>query len=209
MVRHGQSTANAEGVWQGRLDFPLSEKGREQALRAGRLLAGSSIGAIYASPLSRALETAQILSRESGFGGEVSTNSGLVERAGGQLEGTTREERKAKDPDLVAKLQSLPEEERWSVVGAETDEEVLARFEEAISEIFGRYPAANRIVVVSHGGSIRAYLRSLFEDVLSGSQRIPNASLTRIFWDAAGGGPQLVELAAADHLPQLTGSSGE
>ena len=209
MVRHGQSTANAAGVWQGRLDFPLSEVGLDQALRTGRLLADFSFGAIYASPLSRARETARTISRESGFEGEVATHDGLVERAGGSLEGTTREERASRDPELVTKLESLPEEERWSVVGAETDEEVLARFSSAVSEIFGWHPTADRIVIVSHGGSMRAFLKSLFGDVLSGPQRTPNASVTRISWGDDGKNPRLVELASAGHLARPTGSSGE
>ncbi len=208
LVRHGQSTANAAGVWQGRLDFPLSEQGRDQARRTGKLLAGFPFEALYASPLSRAHETARIIGRESGFRGEVSTHPGLVERAGGLLEGTTREEREARDPDLVKKLESLPEEERWSVVGAETDEEVLDRFDGAISEVFERHPSAERVVVVSHGGSMRAFLKNLFGDVLSGAQRTPNASVTRVSWDADSG-RRLVELASAEHLTRPTGSLGE
>ena len=207
-MRHGQSTANAAGIWQGQLDFPLSEQGRDQARRTGGLLAGFPFEALYASPLSRAHETARIISRESGFGGEVSAHPGLMERAGGLLEGTTREERETRDPDLVKKLESLPEEERWSVVGAETDEEVLDRFNGAISEVFGRHPSAGRVVVVSHGGSIRALLKNLFGDVLSGAQRTPNASVTRVSW-GTDGGPRLVELASAEHLVRPTGSSGE
>src|SRR3712207_9239829 len=69
LIRHGQSTANATGVWQGQLDFPLSEEGRRQARLTGRALAGESFDGIYSSPLSRAFETAEIISREAGFPG--------------------------------------------------------------------------------------------------------------------------------------------
>ena len=135
LVRHGQSTANAAGIWQGRLDFPLSDEGREQARLAGKALASEKFDALYASPLSRAYETAEIIAREAGFGREPTPEPGLVERAGGLLEGTTREEREARIPELARKLSTLPEEERWSVVGAETDGEVLGRFGGAISKI--------------------------------------------------------------------------
>lgn len=201
LVRHGQSVANAAGVWQGRMDFPLSDKGKDQALHTGRLLARSHLDALFSSPLSRAYETAQIISRESGFKGTVEMNAGLVERAGGLLEGTTREDREARDPALVEKLESLPEEERWSVVGAETDEEVLARFGGAISEILESNPEALGIVVVSHGGSLRAFLKHLFGDVLSGPRRTPNASVTRISYEDGFEEPKLLELASADHIP--------
>ena len=58
LIRHGQSTANASGVWQGQLDFTLSEEGRLQAAKAGRALKDKEISGIYASPLARAFEDA-------------------------------------------------------------------------------------------------------------------------------------------------------
>ena len=159
-MRHGQSTANARGVWQGRLDFPLSDLGRQQARKTGLALAAGEVSAVYASPLSRASETAEIIAREiPGSPGPVSI-PGLVERHGGWFEGRTREEMAAEKPEFVEKLRSLPEEDRWPLVGAETDEEVLARFEAAVSDISGRHgdePEA-RVVVVSHGGALRAFL---------------------------------------------------
>ena len=209
LIRHGQSTANASGVWQGQLDFPLSDRGRAQARLAGKVLASTKFDALYASPLSRAYETAELIARESGFGEGVTAVPGLLERAGGLLEGTTREEREARIPELVHKLSTLPEEERWSVVGAETDEEVLRRFGGALSEIRNRHGGGDRIVVVSHGGAIRAYLRHLLGDVLPDSQRTPNASLTRVSWESDGSDPQLIELASTDHLPRPTNTTGE
>lgn len=210
MVRHGQSTANAAGVWQGRLDFPLSDEGRRQARCAGKALASENLDAIYASPLSRAYETAELIAHEAGFEEGVTAETGLVERAGGLLEGTTREEREARIPELVQKLANLPEEERWSVVGAESDEEVLRRFSGTLSQIRTVHGAESRVVVVSHGGSMRAFLRDLFgPDVLPNSQRTPNASITRFSWEPDGSDPRLIELSTTDHLPQPTNTSGE
>ncbi|MDP8939910.1 MAG: histidine phosphatase family protein [Actinomycetota bacterium] len=210
LLRHGQSTANASGVWQGQLDFPLSDEGRRQARLAGRALAGAPLDAFYASPLSRAYETAELVAREAGFTGGVVAEPGLVERAGGSLEGTTSEERAARSPELTRKLASLPEEERWEIVGAETDEEVLRRFGEAISGIRSRHGAGSRIVVVSHGGAMRAFLRDVLgPDVLPDSQRAPNASITRLTWELDGSDPQLLDIAATDHLYRETGLAGE
>lgn len=211
LVRHGQSTANAAGVWQGQLDFPLSDEGREQARHAGRALAAQPFDALYTSPLSRAYETAEIIAREAGFRGEIHAVLGLLERAGGQLEGTTREQREAKNPALVKKLARLSEEERWTLVGAETDEQVLTRFGAAISEIRAGHSPGARIVIVSHGGAMRAFLQEFFgPEVLSGTQRAHNASITRFTWGADGGAaPQLLELAATDHLPRVEHLPGE
>lgn len=61
VVRHGQTTYNAAGIWQGQLDAPLSELGREQARDAAAALMGQGIEAIYASDLSRAADTARAL----------------------------------------------------------------------------------------------------------------------------------------------------
>ena len=210
LIRHGQSTANASGVWQGRLDFPLSDTGREQAAHAGKALAATRVDAIYASPLSRAYETAELVAREAGFTGSVKQEQGLVERAGGLLEGTTRDDRETRFPELVQKLSTLPEEERWSLVGAETDQEVLGRFDMAMSGIRSRHGAGSRILVVSHGGSMRAFLRELFgPDVLSDSQRAPNASITRFDWRTDGSDPHLIALATTDHLPRSTNTLAE
>src|SRR5215470_10504262 len=64
LVRHGETTWNQENRWQGQADVPLSDAGRAQArLLAQRLLVdGRQVNAIYASDLSRAFETAEILS---------------------------------------------------------------------------------------------------------------------------------------------------
>jgi broad specificity phosphatase PhoE len=207
LIRHGQSTANASGVWQGQMEFPLSDEGRVQARLAGTALAGERLDAVYSSPLGRAFETAEIIARETGFRGSVVPLEGLMERRGGSLEGTTHEQRVARNQEFTKKLLSLPEEERWTLVGAETDEEVLARFEEAISDIRARHDAGARLVVVSHGGAMRAFLRDRFgSGVLPGTVRAANASITRIGW-AKNGEPRLLELASTRHLPSTPRAS--
>src|ERR687890_2091943 len=107
LIRHGQSTANASGVWQGQMDFSLSEEGRHQAATAGRALKGTSISGVYASPLLRAFETAEIVACEAGFSGEVVPMPGLAERHGGVLEGYTWREQEATNPEFAERFLSL------------------------------------------------------------------------------------------------------
>ena len=204
LIRHAQSTANATGIWQGQLDFPLSEQGRLQAAAAGRALAGTRISAIYSSPLSRAFETAEIVAREAGFQGEIVAIPDLMERHGGVLEGHTWAEQEARNPAFVEKFLALPEEERWTFASAETDEEILARFERALAAIRSRHRTTDDpLVIISHGGFMRAFLRNLFgSGVLPGTERAPNASITRLLWDPMepNAAPQLLELASTNHL---------
>ena len=164
LVRHGQSTANAKGIWQGQMEFPLSERGRAQASLAGHGLSGEPFEGLYSSPLSRAFETAEIIRDRAGFAGQVVPVDGLSERNGGILEGHTWAEQEQRNPELAKKFLAIPEEERWALVGAETDEEVIARFEEALSSIRALHPGGSRIVVVSHGGVMRAFLRERIRD---------------------------------------------
>jgi broad specificity phosphatase PhoE len=205
-VRHGQSTANAKGIWQGQMEFPLSEEGRRQASLAARALSREPFQGLYSSPLSRAFETAQIIRANTGFAGEVVPVSGLSERHGGLLEGHTWAEQEQRNSELAKKFLAIPEEERWALVGAETDEEVMARFEEAISSIRARHPDGARIVIVSHGGVMRAFLRERFgPEVLPGAERAANASITRLQWGS--GDPRLLEVASTAHLAEEPGAS--
>jgi broad specificity phosphatase PhoE len=206
LVRHGESTANAKGIWQGQMEFPLSERGRAQASLAGHGLSRQPFEGLYSSPLSRAFETAEIIRDRTGFAGEVVPVEGLSERNGGILEGHTWDEQERRNPELARKFLAILEEERWALVGAETDEEVIARFEEALSSIRANHPGGARIVVVSHGGVMRAFLRELFgPEVLPGTQRAANASITRLQWDEMG--PRLLEVGSTAHLTEDPGPS--
>ena len=191
------------------MEFPLSDEGRHQARRVGIALASASPTAIYSSPLGRAFETAEIVAHEAGFDGEIVTLPGLQERAGGVLEGSTWAERESRNPEFVEKFRSLPEEEQWAFAGAETDEEVLKRFSNALFWISANHPE-ERVVVVSHGGAMRAFLRDLFgSDVLAGPDRAPNASITRIQLGTDSHEPQLLELASTRHLGEDDLSAAE
>lgn len=69
LVRHGQSTWNAQGRIQGWADPPLDDTGQEQARRLAQRLAAEehTISALYSSPLLRARQTAEALVREAGY----------------------------------------------------------------------------------------------------------------------------------------------
>ena len=93
LLRHGESTANADDVFGGWLDFPLTNRGRDQAAAAGRLIreAGIAPGAIHTSLLTRAIDTADIVVAEAGSPAAPLRRSWrLNERHYGALQGRRR-----------------------------------------------------------------------------------------------------------------------
>ena len=135
LVRHGETDWNAERRWQGHADVPLNERGREQARALAERLAGESIDAIYSSDLSRARDTADIVGARLDV--PVAVDPDLREIDVGAVEGLTAEESEAFDG-----WQGEPHEAH--------SQRVLA----AINRIAARHPA-ERILVVTHGGSMR------------------------------------------------------
>ncbi len=91
LIRHGQTDLNLNRIMQGRIDAPLNETGRAQADEIGRRLAEVALGAIYSSPLSRALHTAQAIARHHP-GLEVVVVPELAELSMGSYEGIAEEE---------------------------------------------------------------------------------------------------------------------
>jgi len=65
-VRHGESEGNRDNKFRGRADYPLTDAGRQQAESAGIFLKETVFEKVYSSPLKRALETAEIISRHTG-----------------------------------------------------------------------------------------------------------------------------------------------
>jgi len=203
-VRHALSTANATGIWQGQLDYPLSEEGEKQANLLAESLARKRdrISGIYSSPLSRASQTSRIVAerlRKTGnFCGEVVEMDGLKERRGGLLEGNTRDEQELKYPDLVHKFLNTTSDERWTLVGAETDKQLIERFSKEISAILSSQTSGGHPVIVTHGGCLKALLRSLLApETLPAELQIPNTSITRLRWP-----DRVLQLAVTDHLDE-------
>ena len=84
-LRHGETEWNKTGRTQGQLDAQLNETGRAQAARAAEALADEPIVRIIASPLSRALHTAQAVAAKHGI--EVETDDELMECHLGEHQG--------------------------------------------------------------------------------------------------------------------------
>ena len=142
--RHGQTVWNAEGRFQGQSDIPLDRTGEEQAERAARLLAALRPDVIVSSDLRRAADTAEPLSRLTGL--PVSLDKDLRERHGGEWEGLTDSEIRARYPAAHA---------AWSPPGGETGQVIATRVAAALERVAEGLPGGGLAVVVSHGAAIR------------------------------------------------------
>ena len=145
LVRHGQTAWNREERFRGRKDIPLSEEGRREAEATAEALADEGIDQIYASPLSRAMETLAPLARR--LNREVVPFPELTDMNFGAWEGLTLPEAKSSSPDLFAAWKERPETVTFP--GGESLAEVQARAMRAISRLAVEFPGRT-VAVCSH-----------------------------------------------------------
>jgi len=156
MVRHGATVLSAEDRFAGATDVALSDEGREQTRRLAERLGKEKIVAVYASPLGRTVETAQILALPHKL--EVQACDGLREISHGHWEQMTRHEVEEKFPEEAAEWEKDPY--TFAPLGGESGLAVTARALPALIDIVRRHPS-ECVLVVSHKGTIRLLLSSL------------------------------------------------
>jgi broad specificity phosphatase PhoE len=154
LVRHGRTVWNLERRGQGQADIPLDEVGRTQAAAAGDAIAALRPSLVWSSDSSRAHDTALAT------GLPVHTDSRLREIDLGAYEGKLLAEWEAAEPDEYARNLAGHDVRRG---GGELNSEVGARALPALQDALALTPADGLLVVVSHGGTIRALLRLLLE----------------------------------------------
>ncbi|MBX7197421.1 MAG: histidine phosphatase family protein [Sandaracinaceae bacterium] len=214
MVRHAESIWNAEDRWQGQSDVPLSDKGRDEARTLGGRLARLELDAIVASDLSRARETAEAVvaaQRGEGLPASLVAHAGLREMDLGAWCGMPHAEVISRFPEEVDAL--ARGEDRPIGGHGESLPRFEARVHTALGEVLARaraqHDGARRVLVVTHGGCIRAVLMRLF--ALQGRRRplegAGNTSITtfRVRGDAIRA---LVSYNDATHLPSTRSHEG-
>jgi len=154
-LRHGESIGNQENRMQGLSDFPLSETGRAQARALGErwLAEGVGFDAALVSPLSRARETAEIISAKLSI--PVFELEPLwVERDMGKRTGMTLDEIRANspDPDFVNPYDSASAD-------GESDWALYLRGGQALHKILQKPPA--RYLIVTHGAILNMTLYAI------------------------------------------------
>ncbi len=146
LVRHGQTEWNRVERFRGWADVPLNETGLEQARATGKRVAASwQPVAIYSSPLSRAVKTAEAIAVH--FGLPVQPHPNLIDINYGQWQGLTPEEVRERWPDTLVAWYEAPHQAR--IPEGETLEELRTRAMAVIHELSARH-VDQTIVVVGH-----------------------------------------------------------
>ena len=154
-LRHGESVGNAERRWQGQADFPLTDKGRRQAQALANkwLTEDRHFDCIFASPLKRAKETADIIGEALNL--PVETDPIWMERNIGEIAGMTGEEvnRRFPNREFITPFAAIVGNE------GEGDWELYLRAGQALHGLLRREPG--KYLVVSHGGLLNQVIYAI------------------------------------------------
>lgn len=206
LVRHGETSWNREGRYQGRTDVPLSETGETQVAALSARLAHLPIAVAVASPLSRARRTAEVI-----LGSRATTlelDAGLVEISHGAWEGQLSSDVEAAHSEMLDTWRVRPDRDVPAGPGAETLGVVEARAWPVVERVAARLAADDTALIAAHDAVNRVLLC-----------RILGLPLTRVwaFRQAPAtlnvlSGPslhelQIVRLNDAEHVAPLLGEA--
>jgi probable phosphoglycerate mutase len=178
LARHGETDWNRAGRWQGHTDVPLNATGRAQAAALAERLRGAGIGAVVASDLARARDTAEIVAAALAVP-LAFVDPDLREQRFGRFEGLTPGECEVRFPEDWSRYVADP---HAGAPGGESRAALLARVVRAVQGAAARRP--DPVLVVSHGGALRALLGALpaapGAPISSAPPKIPNAGLVQV-----------------------------
>lgn len=199
LVRHGESESNRDGIFAGRLDSPLTDRGREQARALHRRFAKIDIARVVTSDLKRAQETAALLVADRPI--TVEPDRRLREMHYGDWEGKTQQ----------VLLDHFKDD--WEALSRPTADfrapggESLAELRERVAAVYGEVVAAHpdaTVILVAHGNAIGALLATLLDLPYHSSWRfqLANGGLSRVHH--VDGTPVIVHVNDTSHLDGLS-----
>ncbi len=197
LIRHGETLWNKEGRIQGKSDIELSAAGIEQARLLALSLKDQPIGAIHASPLKRALKTAEIINEFHRK--EIQTHPELMEMDQGDFEGFSFKELMTCEKDFLNKWIADPASVRMP--NGESLSELQVRAWRALETIIGKEETA---LVVAHNFTIAAIICRIKNISLSEfrGNSVGTASKTTIGFH--NGEPYIETLNDRSHLPDTS-----
>jgi glucosyl-3-phosphoglycerate phosphatase len=197
-IRSAETTWNRDRRWQGWVDSPLNDHGRQQAYKLANYVRHLGLGEIYTSDLRRATETAQAIAIALGL--TPIQDVRLRERSVGIWQGLTQEEMADWYPAEYAQYQA--DRENAKVSGAESRAELRARATDAIHDIIAK-ANSDTIAIISHTTAIRVILDDLIPDRDVFLLDFANTSVTTIRRKSSGEGWELVAVDDLSHLEGL------
>jgi probable phosphoglycerate mutase len=201
-VRHGETTFNAEGRIQGRLDTPLSPAGWKQCELIARAVAAIGrehpIDFVIASPLRRALDTARPIAEQLGV--ELRTDDRLAELNAGVFQGLLPSEMAVKFPDATERWRTHDPD--FVIPGGESRRQLMTRGTAALDELLRS--GGKSAVVVAHGGLLTAAFKGLLGIAAERSPfMLYNGSISTIEFTSQ------VRLLTLNQVEHLRGPNGE
>lgn len=199
LIRHGESEANREQYFAGQIDAPLTNLGHEQARRVATFFQNITVDAVYASDLSRAMDTARPAAELHGL--PMIAEPGMREVHAGDWEGMPFSELPIRYPEQYRVWKT----DIGSVCfpNGETIAEAAARADAALHRI-ARAHAGQTVAVASHGGIIRALLTLWETGGVAAMHRrawVPNASVSEVVWE--NGMFRVIRSGMVEHLGDL------
>ncbi len=196
LVRHGQTEWNRVERFRGRADVPLNEVGLAQAQSTGRRVAAEwQPSAVYSSPLSRAVRTAEAIAGH--FGLPVQVHPSLADIDYGQWQGLTPEEARVRWSEMVDAWYNAPQ--RAQIPGGETLAELRERALATVEELCGRH-AGETIVLVGHTVINRIILLGVLGLASERFWHLRQDTCAINVFEAEGGDYTLVSLNDTCHL---------
>jgi broad specificity phosphatase PhoE len=196
LVRHGQTSANLDGVWHGWSDTPLTAHGERQAEHVAAFLADHSADAqqIYSSPLARARNTAAPIAATLGL--EPSYRDDLREYDIGSWEGKSFKELHEVH-ELWRHIATNPD---FAPHGGESPGQVIERVTRCLLGLAAAHPG-ERVIVVTHGGALALALGQLLAEEEQRFARVmKNCAVTELIFDPE---PALLSFNLVAHLEEL------
>ncbi len=181
LIRHGEIPSNIKKIFAGKSHERLTEKGTCQAKEAAEKLKSCKIDALYSSPIQRALQTAEIISRK--IGKRVLIDDAFREMELGPWEGLSENDVARTYPGEWNIWHSMPAE--LKLPGREMLEELLERVLTGLKNIYPRRVDQN-IVIVTHVAIIRVLLLTHAKKSLNlyKTIHVPNAGIFQIKADS-------------------------
>ena len=198
LLRHGETTWNVAGRYQGQVDTPLSERGILQGKAAAEALRNIPIDAAFSSPLSRACDTCRFAAELHGL--TVETDERLTEISHGLWEGIHADEIEAKYPEEFRLWHTRPD--LVQMPEGENLEDVRKRAHEAIEDIAKKYDGKT-VLIAAHDATNKVILCDILGLPLSSFWQLKQDNACINVFERNETGWRLVLLNNTNHLGYL------